>query len=490
MRGDLGRSWRYLLLLSLFVTACVSRPPEGALRVVWGGGGQPALLGIEASGWGNGTGTSVVELPSEEIVVAGVLDHSKSGKGPFEIPEGSPTSFVARLSRDGDVLWRLRFLACRAPVRLAAAGDDAVYVSVLGLLALGEDEVETPIPDRPARCSFGPSEANHATVLRLDGLGRVTWRVEVPGRLMPNNEPLQLLATPERVVATGRTVIPNQSVVFSLTRDGKTEWIQPEDGMLAASAWLPNGNLVTVGNYGPAAPSGDAEGQPEKKRARCFLRAFEVKTGKRLWDRPLETEGTRCYAHKVAGVKTDTVFWGVDVHDRVDPKEKGPISSTKEDWFAASVGPETGALRWQHVIDRSALSGPAEQGSITLSPEEIIFKSIQPVGRGGRQPLFIGVDARTGRARKVANLHAAPVKLEGGVMLDSLVDVESFELGREALWASGAFAGQVWLSGRQLDSPYAYRWHCQVAPMECREGAKAQAASFALFVARIPLRRR
>jgi hypothetical protein len=128
---------RCLIFVSLFATACVSRTTEGELRVVWGGDRRPALLGMSASGWGRAEGTSVVALPSEEVVVAGVLDHSKAGVGPFEVPDGSPTSFVARLSRDGEVLWRLRLLTCHAPVHLAAAGDDAIYVSVLGLLALG-----------------------------------------------------------------------------------------------------------------------------------------------------------------------------------------------------------------------------------------------------------------------------------------------------------------------------------------------------------------
>jgi hypothetical protein len=220
------------------------------------------------------------------------------------------------------------------------------------------------------------------------------------------------------------------------------------------------------------------------------VRAFDVKTGKRLWDRPLETEGTRCYARQVAAVKSDAVFWGALVHDRAGQADKGPSSPLTEDWFAVSVAPETGAERWRRVIDRSALADPEGPASITLSREELIFKAIQPVGRKGRQPFFLGVDARTGKARKVAILHAEPVKLESAAMLDSLVDVEWFDLGRQALWASGSFAGRVSLSGRLLDSLYAYRGHCQMSPVECSTDRSKEEASFALFVARIPLSRR
>jgi outer membrane protein assembly factor BamB len=484
---------RSLVFLSLFATACVSRTTEGALRVVWGADRQPALLGLAASGWGRAEGTSVVALPSEEIVVAGVLDHSKSGVGLFEVPDGSPTSFVARLSRDGDVLWRLRLLTCQAPVHLAAAGDDAIYVSVLGLLALGEDEVQEPILNRHERCLFGAQEASRKTLLRLDGLGRVTWRVEVPGRPSDhptaNNAPLQLLATPERVLALGRTALTNQSLVFSLTREGKTEWSHTEDGLLAASAWLLDGNLVSAGNEEPRATSGAPADQPDPRRSRCFLRAFDVKTGERLWDRPLETKGARCQARQVSVTKTDVVFWGVDLQERAGGEEKSPNSLTAQTWFAASVAPETGALRWQRSIDRDALAGPLEQDRITLAPEELIFEGEEPLGHGGRQPLFLGIDARTGQARKVASLRAEPVKLEHERTLGSAVDVKRFDVASQALWAVGSFVGRVSFSGRTLDSPYAYRWHCNVNPAECAQDGKTQTASFALFVSRIPLRR-
>ena len=61
------------------------------------------------------------------------------------------------------------------------------------------------------------------------------------------------LATPERLVALGRTATKNESTVFSLTKDGKTEWIHAEEGVVAASAWLPNGNLVLSGHDEPSA---------------------------------------------------------------------------------------------------------------------------------------------------------------------------------------------------------------------------------------------
>ncbi|XYH95571.1 hypothetical protein ACMHYB_48525 [Sorangium sp. So ce1128] len=63
-------------------------------------------------------------------------------------------------------------------------------------------------------------------------------------------------------------------------------------------------------------------------------------------------------------------------------------------------------------------------------------------------------------------------------------------MASQALWAVGSFVGRVSFSGRAIDSPYAYRWHCQVNPVECSEDGKKKEASFALFVSRIPLHRR
>lgn len=148
-------------------------------------------------------GTGIEELEGGDLLLAGQ----------------ATSAFVQRVGPDGDARWTFSLLGCDAP-RIAVGGDDELYVTVRGLVALGPGtNAEREL--RRHRCSRAGSN-EPATILRLNRSGEVVWRRDA---LPDFYETPALFAERGRLLVMGnRRTESASSALLAFKSDGSLEW--------------------------------------------------------------------------------------------------------------------------------------------------------------------------------------------------------------------------------------------------------------------------